>query len=482
MKIPYALLGALACALLLPAASVGDDAPAERKGPWPLWGGRPDRNMVSDETGLPSTFSDDAKHLRWKVDLGTQTYGNPVVAGGKVYVGTNNGKPRDPKVSGDKGILMCFAEADGAFLWQAVHDKLSTGNAEDWAEIGICSTPHVVGDRVYYVNNRAELVCVDAEGFHDGENDGRDDEKYTGKQNADIVWTLDFRKELGVVPFQASASSPLVVGDLVFAVTGHGVDEQTGVVKNPAVASFVAVDRNTGKIVWKDASPGEHIVEGQWGSPAYGVVDGKPQVCFPGGDGWVYAFEPKTGKLIWKFDCKAHEKAAKKKRKSSNQLVATPVYLDHRLLIAIGPNPEAGGVPGCLRAIDARKTGDVTKTAELWKFGPKNFGCSISTVAARDGLVYIPELDGILHCVDLETGKEVWKHDLFATIWGSALVADKKVYVRNEDGDVVVLDAARKLKVLATNSLPDLHHGTVVVSGGTLYVAGTGVMYAIKAK
>jgi outer membrane protein assembly factor BamB len=476
------------CRCLLPVLlaigllSAGDPVPA-RADDWPMLGGRPDRNMVSPEKNLPATWKEaDKKQLKWVAKLGTQTYGNPVVSEGRVFIGTNNGQPRNPAIQGDRGVLMCFSAPDGTFLWQAVHEKLSTGNAEDWVEIGICSTPCVAGDRVYYVSNRAELVCADAEGFADGENDGPfTSESATGAHDADFVWLLDMRKELGISPYQASASSPLVVGDLVFVVTGQGVGDQTHVVKNPEAPSFIAVDRRTGKIAWQDSSPGERILEGQWGSPAYGVVEGRPQVAFPGGDGWLYAFRPATGELLWKFNCKAHEKIKNGRPETRNQLLATPVYSGSRVLIAVGPNPEAGGTPGALRAIDARKRGDVTGSAELWRTPPKAFGGSISTVAVHEGLVYAIELDGFVDCFELDTGKRVWRHDLLATVWGSPLVADGKVYVRNEDGDVVVLEAGREKKVLATNTLPGLSHGTVVAAGGVLYIAGDKQLYAVVA-
>jgi outer membrane protein assembly factor BamB len=265
------LLGAIA---LLACSSVrADDSP--------LMGGKPDRNMVSAEKGLPVALdAEKKKNLKWAAALGKVTYGSPVVSGGRVFVGTNNDKPRDPAFKGDQGVLMCFAEADGKFLWQAVHAKLDTGDAEDASSIGVCSTPHVVGDQVYYVSNRAELICCSAA-------DGK------------AKWTLDMRKELGVSPYQGSASSPLVVDDLVYVVTGQGTDFKKHKVMNPKAPSFIAVDKATGKVKWQDSSPGEHLFQGQWGSPAYGVVDGRAQVVFPGGDGWLYSFEPLTGKLLW---------------------------------------------------------------------------------------------------------------------------------------------------------------------------------------
>ncbi len=470
-------------ALLALAAAVLPPSFAEvRADDWPMFGGRPDRNMVSGEKKLPSTWSaNPKKNVKWVAELGNQTYGTPVVAGGRVYIGTNNGKPRNPAVTEDRGVLMCFAEADGKFLWQALHEKLPTGDAEDFPKIGICSTPCVAGDRVYYVSNRGELVCCDALGFSDGENDGPfGAERLTGKEDADFIWLLDMPKELGVSPHQASASSPVVVGDLVFVLTGQGADTETHKVKNPKAPSFIAVDRHTGKVAWRDGSPGDRILAAQWASPAYGVVDGRPQVAFPGGDGWLYAFEPATGRLLWKFNCKAHEKITPEgKPETDNQLVATPVYAGHRVLIATGIDTETSGKPGCLRAIDARRSGDITRDGELWRLADEEFGRSISTVAVQEGLVYAVELDGYVNCLELESGRRVWKHDLLSTVWGSALAADGKVYVQTGDGDVTVLAAGREKKVLGKNTLPSLAHGTAVAANGVLYLTGEKQLYAV---
>jgi outer membrane protein assembly factor BamB len=442
---------------------------------YPMLGGRPDRNMVSDEKNLPAAF--DQKNVRWVADLGTQTYGNPVVAGGRLFIGTNNGNPRDRSDTADRGVLMCFSASEGKFLWQAVHEKL--GEEEDYPKVGISSTPCILGDRVYYVSNRAELVCADVAGFSDNENDGPfRDEKRTGPHDADFVWILDLRR-LGVTPFQASASSPLVVGDRVFVVTGHGVEDKTHTVKNPAAPSFIAVDAADGKVVWKDASPGERILSGQWGSPAFGTVAGRAQVAFPGGDGWLYAFDPASGAPLWKFNCNAHEKTATDARpRTRNYLVATPVYAGDRVLIAVGQNPEDGAGPGCLRAIDARGCGDVTASAERWRLDAE-FGRSISTVAVKDGLVYAVEMDGYLNAVELESGKRLWRHDLLSTVWGSPLVADGKIYLRIGDGDVVVFQEGRQEKLLGKNTLPGLTHGMVVPAGGLLFIAGDTKLYAV---
>ena len=125
-----------------------------------MWGGTADRNMVSNAKGLPTDWDvKTKKNIKWVADLGSQSYGNPVVAGGMVFVGTNNEKLRDPKQPGDRGVLMAFRETDGEFLWQHTHAKLEAGRANDWPYQGVASSPLVDGKTLYYVSNRARAVC-----------------------------------------------------------------------------------------------------------------------------------------------------------------------------------------------------------------------------------------------------------------------------------------------------------------------------------
>jgi hypothetical protein len=160
-----------------------------------MWGGTTGRNMKSSIKNLPESWDvNSGKNIKWKVPIGTTSYGNPVVSDGKIFLGTNNGNPRDPEITGDKGVLMCFQESDEKFLWQAVTDKLDSGWENDFQEQGVCSSPAVEDKRLYYVINRGELVCLDTEGFMDDENDGPFlDEAYKGPEHADIIWKLDIR-------------------------------------------------------------------------------------------------------------------------------------------------------------------------------------------------------------------------------------------------------------------------------------------------
>ncbi len=227
-------------------------------GEWPMWGGTPGRNMVNTlETGIAADWNiETAKNIRWRRKLGSQSYGNPVIVGGKIFIGTNNGAEHNPKITGDKGIILAVRESDGKLLWQMAHDKLEAGRVNDWPLQGICSAPVVEGDRLWYVSNRAEVICADTEGFLDGENDGVEDEKYKDPIDGDIVWRFDMIEETGVFPHNLATSSPVVVGDIVFVITSNGVERDHITIPNPRAPSFLALDKKTGEIVWANRDPG----------------------------------------------------------------------------------------------------------------------------------------------------------------------------------------------------------------------------------
>jgi outer membrane protein assembly factor BamB len=480
------------------AASLTDPAPKRI----PMFGEGPSRNMVNTrDKNLPHDWSVESgreKHVLWSADLGRMAWG-VVVGDGKVFVATNNQKPRNPKIQGDRGVLMCFRASDGKFLWQATHDKLPSGRVNDSPQMGIGSMPAVDGKRLYYVSNRCELICADTEGFADGKNDGVQDERDQGPTDADIIWRLDMMKELKVFPHNLACCSPLVVGDHVFVVTGHGVDEGHINVPEPNAPSFLCVNKHTGKVVWSDASPGDGILHGQWSNPAYAVVRGRAQVIFPGGDGWLYAFEPDTGRRIWKFNCNLPGRPrVRGGRGTRNEFVATPVVYEDRLYIGTGQDPEHDEGLADFWCIDlARATrsgpleagGDVSplkdgeanpRSALAWHFGgkaPENsernyiFGRTLSTVAVHDGLVYLCELAGYFHCLDARTGKKYWEHNLESAVWSSPYWVDSKIYQGNDAGQFFIFSHGKEKKEPAMVELGVKYvRATPVAANGVLYV------------
>src|SRR5436190_1014393 len=267
IAIIFGLLGLFVTSLVpgarcfLPSAAAADPG----NGDWPMWGGTPDRNMVSNMKGLPTSWDvKEKKNVKWIAQLGSQTYGNAAVSGGTIFVGTNNEGVRDPKITGDKGVLMAFRESNGEFLWQMVHDKLVAGRVNDWPYQGIASSPIVEGDRVYYVSNRAELMCLDTQGFRDKENDGPvTDEKLTGEFSGDVVWRFDMMEEVGSLPHNLANSSPVIYGDLIFVSTSNGQDESHVNIPSPKAPAIIAINKKTGKLVWEDNSVTEKILHGQ---------------------------------------------------------------------------------------------------------------------------------------------------------------------------------------------------------------------------
>ena len=459
-----ALLAATAVVL---AALVGlpslHGEPAGQSDQAAMFGNTPSRNMVSDETGLPDTWDvESGMNVKWSQAVGSQAYAGPVVYDGQVYVGTNNEGLRDPAMTGDRGVIMAFNADDGEFLWQVTHTKLPAGRVNDWPLQGVCSTPFVMDGRIYYVSNQAHVTALDTAG--------------------DLIWSFDMINEVDAFPHNLATSSPLVVGDIVFASTGNGVDEGHVQIPSPFGASFVALDRNTGELLWDSAIPGENILHGTWTNPAYGVVDGRPQVIFPGGDGWLYAFEPQTGEILWQFDLNPKDSVWELGgRGTRNNVLSTPVIYDGKVFVGVGQDPEHGESGGNFWVIDGSGSGDVTSTHAVWHLGPDEINRTMSTVAIADGIVYVADLSGFLYAHDVTTGERLWTYDAFAAIWGSPFVADGKVYLGDEDGDVVVLRAGRTLEELGEFNMGAAVYTTPVADNGVLYVLTRNRIYAIGA-
>lgn len=473
-----------ACAALAASGVVFADAPKTN-----MYGNTPGRNMAIDHDGpLPTSFNPKTgENVKWSMPLGSQSYAGPLLWKGRVIVGTNNEKGYNPKLKGDRGNIMVFDKETGEFIWQSAWPKLPAGRVNDWPLQGVCSTPAVEGDTLYYISNRAEVVASDLEGFRDAENDGPfTEEENTSETDEDVLWTYDMIGELDVFPHNLAAGSPLLVGDLIFTVTGNGVDEGHINVPSPLAPSFIAVDKNTGELAWEDASPGDGILHGSWSNPAYGKIGGKEQVIFPGGDGVLYSFEPKTGKLIWKFDMNPKDSVWELGGAGTrNNVISTPVVHDGLVYCGVGQDPEHGEGIGHWYAIDpAGKTGDITNTATVWHHGGEDFRRTMSTAAIADGILYIADLSGFVYALDAKTGAQHWMYDAFAAIWGSALVADGKVYIGDEDGDIAVLKAGKgkdgEPELLAEVNVGAAVYTTPVVEDGVLYIVSRNKLWAIE--
>jgi hypothetical protein len=490
-----------------PTAEIAKDLAKLKVGAkdWPQWGGWSGKNNTPDGKNIPINWDiDDGTNIKWSAKLGSQTYGNPVIANGKVYVGTNNGAGHLKRYPNnvDLGCLLCFNEKTGEFLWQHSSPKLSTGRVHDWPLQGVCCSPVIDGERLWFVTSRGEVRCLDTEGFLDEENDG----SYTAEPNenkdeADVIWVFDMMGKLQVSQHNMCSCSVAMVGDILLINTSNGLDESHINLPSPNAASFIALDRNTGELLWSDKSPGANILHGQWSSPTVGEFNGQMQAIFAGGDGWVYSFDPKgdgdgNAKLLWKFDGNPKDsKWILGGRGTRNNIIATPVVYDGMVYVSVGQDPEHGEGVGHVWCIDPNKRGDVSSTlakgkdgkeipprrlqnvdteegekielnpnsAVVWHYtkvdsdGNGKFAFeetmhrTIGTAAIKNDLLFISDFSGLFHCLDAKKIDEkttnddgthppvvYWKYDMFAAAWGSPLIVDGKVYIGDEDGDIAI--------------------------------------------
>jgi outer membrane protein assembly factor BamB len=495
--------GALALVGALPAADQ------------PQWGQAWSRNMVSDETGLPDSFDPaTGRNVKWAARLGTETHATPAIARGRVYIGTNNGNPRDRKTQGDRGVLMCLDEKTGAFLWQLAVPKITNSIFWDWPSAGICSPATVESNRVYLVSNRGELISLDPEGMANG-NDGpyRAEARHSAPlgtdpggvspSDADILWLFDMVKECGVRQHDSAHGSPLVHGPHLYVNTSNGVDDSHKRINAPDAPSLIALDKETGRLAATDAEHiGPVIFHSTWSSPALAEVNGRAQIIFCGGNGVVYAFEPlpatpapdrgaapapvRTFAKIWWFDCdpsapktNVHRYNSNRKESPSN-IKSVPVCHGNRVYVTVGGDLWWGKHEAWLKCIDATKRGDITKGGEIWSYALERH--SMCTPAIRDGLVFVGDSGHRLHCVDTETGKPCWTHDVKGEVWASPLVADGKVYFATRSGEFLVFAASREKRLLSELNLGSPVSGTPVAANGVLYVTTMRNLYAVAAK
>ncbi len=624
----------------------------------PQLGRSPLRNNVVETGSVPTEWDVKTGHnIKWSRPLGSSTFGSPVIADGKIFVGTNNqhGYLRRYPAKVDLGVLLCFRESDGEFLWQHSSEKLPSGRVHDWPSVGIGSTPIVEGDRLWYVTNRGEVVCLDTEGFLDDEDDGpflgvftrpfeiignlnalkqggisfeaaetlrpilelagikaaaglhyrqiggssswqattsvqktgvevlqldvgdstltisgrgshagkgmeldldlfegldegrlspalqvqftsrgfklpdghavqvlqagtswsvlaawqgataevqldrqgdflqcRQKVESIQKDEADIVWSFDMMRELGVRQHNLANCSPTIWGDMLFVCTSNGVDESHANIPAPDAPSFLALDKRTGQVLWTDNSPGRNILHGQWSSPAVGVFDGVAQVLFAGGDGWLYSFRADRGangkpEFLWKFDGNAKNStySVSGHKSSRNHIIAPPVIYDGLVYLAMGEDPDHGEGSGDLWCIAPTRQGDVSpelvvdpaghpiphqrvqatapigdmqpiavpnpNSAVVWHYKghdldgngriefEEEFHRCIGGPAIRDDLLFIADCSGLVHCVNTKTGVPCWTADVTSTVWGGTLIVGNQVIVGDEDGDVALL-------------------------------------------
>ena len=511
---------------------------------WPMLGRSANRNSVSLEKNPPLQWDTDdvqfgeydrtqkpRRNVKWVAKLGSVTFGDPVIADGLVWVGTNNDfEGNAGRRNEDASVLACFRESDGKLLYKYVSPRLQA-RIHDWPHSSIASSPLIEGDRLWFVTNRCETVCLDIGPLKRNEGTPR------------VVWKLDMMAELGVYPRGSHMAmirmcSVASFADRIYVITGNGAEEWFEATA-PEAPSVLCLHKDTGDIVWQDNSPGANILHGQWASPLVASVAGRDQCIVPQGDGWVRSFDAHTGELIWKFDMNPKASVWNGRQGDRNNILATPVLYEDRIYLAVGQHPVTGGEgPGRLCCIDPSKSGDISdelavnaagrtiparriqnvdankgekavanpNSGLLWDFTSadrngdgkiqfeERFHRSFSSVAIRNNLLMAVDLSGLVHCLDAKSGKQHWSYDLFSCNFAAPLIADEYVYVTDEDACVSIF----RLSADATEAMNDGEpingdrryeadnfgasiYTSPIYANGTLYIASRSNLFAISA-
>ncbi|HET6250567.1 MAG TPA: PQQ-binding-like beta-propeller repeat protein [Tepidisphaeraceae bacterium] len=498
-----------------PAGAVKIDQPPVPHGEWPMWQLTPHRDNVSPEKNPPTQWDiSTGKNILWSQTLGSNSYGNPIVANGIVTIGTNNEGHKNPTIQADGGVEMAFDQNSGKFLWQKYYSKVPTGRVNDWPQEGLCATAYAEPGRLWYCTNQCHVVCLDlspgAQKLPDG--------------SPPVIWDFDMIGKLGVFPHNMTSSSIASYGDLIYVITGNGVDDTHKHVVSPQAPAIVCFNKNTGKVVWTDNTPGANVLHGQWSSVAIVEVNGNPLVIAPLGDAWVYAYEAKTGKIVWRFDMNPKDAVYPQTR---NEVIATPCINGKYMYIASGQDPEHGEGYGHMYCVDITGHGDVSAELEVdpnapkpkigqelvapadkivhkgkpnpnskvvWQFDvdrtakkigrAQHMNRTISTaLVTPEGLCVVPDFSGFVHCWDARTGEVLWTYDMMSAMWGSPLYADGKIFIADEDGDVAIFPASRKApgkNDVIKNSVGASSYCSPVLVNGVLYVMTRDHLFAIK--
>jgi len=354
-------------------------------------------------------------------------------------------------------------------------------------------------DRVYIVSNRGEALCLDARGQANGNQGPFLDEADFMEvapdapvkilsTDGDIIWLYDMVADLVVYPHEVCSGRVLLHDGLVYAPTSTGVDESHKSVVDFRSPSLIALDKETGRIVALDNERvGERMLHGQWSAPVLGRdAAGKPLILYGAGDGFLYAFRPpdrlsalkevQTLRKVWSHDCNPPDyrvrdgkpiptqgHGPKKRPGGPSEIIGEPLVDHGRVYVVIGQDPLHGPGWGNLSCLNAATGG------EIWS--SRLVDRSTCTPALADGLLYVADYTGKLHCFDADTGQRHWVHDMGSGTWSSSpLVADGKVYVATENLTLWILRAGKQKEVLSRNPLPAITL-TPVAHDGILYLA-----------
>ncbi len=443
-------LTALICLLILLIPQTSNSTAPPTSPNWAQWRG-PDGQGISTEKNLPTEWSD-TKNVVWKVPIPGLGYSQPIIWGKKVFLTTAieggpapaDHKPpkhfigeveyKHPDWTGSNKLhtfkVFCLDRDSGKVLWERT--SYSGPVLDHRHKRGTYAAPTAVTDGKYVIS------YFGAEGV------------YCYDFNGKLIW----EKKLGdiVILGLGIGTSPVLFENLAIFVC----DQHLGATKD---SFMVALDKRTGKEVWRVSRP----VQGSWATPVL-VKAGTRTELITSGNEAIIAYDPATGKEYWRS-----------KGVAANA-VPTPVAANG-LVIASAGYPSKNIV-----AIRSGGSGNIEGTDRIaWRY---NKGTAyVPSPILYDGYLYLMNDQGVLTCVEPETGKIVYEGGrvpIATRFSGASPVAfDGKILLTSDDGDTFVIKAGPKHEVLATNSLGEPCRTSIAIADSKLFIRGEKHLFCI---
>ena len=432
------VLSSLALSLVASQLAAGEVDPLD----WTSWRG-PNQNGTSQETGLVESWSPDGENLLWANEAmgGIST---PIVMHGRVYtIGrVGEGTPEEGE------HVLCADAVTGDILWENRFNVFSSdvpGERVGWASL----VGDPVGERIYAQGVCGWFQCIDA-------------------ATGETLWSRSLTEQLGLLStYGGRTNTPVLFEDLVIT---SAVIIGWGEMAKPA-HRFVAMDQDTGEIVWFNGTR-PLPYDTTYSVPITTVLAGQAALVFGSGDGAVHAFQPRTGKPIWKYQF------------SRRGLNTSPIVDDEgRVYIGHSEENIDDTTMGAVVALDGTLSGDLSEgSGELWRIKEVMVGKS-SSILIDDGL-FVAEDRGGLNIIDIASGEPILDRPkkLGTVMRASLLYADGKIYANEANGRLWILKPGgpQGVEVLHSQRLRrDSCHGSPIVSHGRLYIRTGQALYCV---
>jgi outer membrane protein assembly factor BamB len=430
--------------------------PAGEKGSWPSFRG-PQASGIAERQDLPDTWNaKTGENILWRTPIPGLAHSSPAIWGKRVFVTT--AVSSDPKASFRPGLYgdgdaskdrsvhrwMIYAldKRSGKILWERVAHEGEPADKRHIKSTYANSTPATDG--------RIVVAWFGSQGVHAYDVNGR------------FLWKVDIgRLDLGAYDIPTyewgPASSPIIWNGLVILQCDTQAD-----------SFLLALDAATGKMVWRT----EREELPSWGTPTVAVTASGPELV-ANASNFIRGYDPRTGKELWRLG------------RSSKITAPTPIFADGVFVVASGRGPER---PIFIVRSNAR--GDLTlpegkTSSEAIPWSRTGRGSYMPTPLVYNGVLYVLANNGLFDAYNLKTGVEVYRQRLPLVGSGfsaSPVAADGKIYLSNEDGEIIVIAAGEKFKHIATNSMGELLMATPAMSEGVMYVRSAGSLFAIGRK